>query len=419
MTREQALQQAQEEGLSLRKADTKSGFAGVSVQPGRPKPYLAQVCHSGTIVHLGYFATAEEAALSIARSPEGQEAARQAVAVPPQPLTREQALQQAEAEGLTLRKADTKSGYANVGVLSGRPKPYKAEVRRGDLQVHLGYFATAEEAALCVARSPEGRAAAERAAAAPPPKMPLTREQALQQAQAEGITLRKVDNRSGYANVSVLSGKPNPYLAQVGRGGVKVLLGSFATAEEAALCVARSPEGQAAAERAAAAPPPRAPLTREQALQQAQAEGITLRKADNSSGYANVSVQPGRPDPYMAQVTRSGTGVHLGSFSTAEEFRAVEAALSVARSPEDQAATEPGATAPPTASSEQGKSKAPVKPSVKEEGNVPPMPLDAVVKEEGTAPPMPSEARWSDAIVKEEHEVADNGEQPKKKRKNR
>mgnify|MGYP002836680460 CR=1 FL=1 len=244
--------------------------------------------------------------------------------------------------------------------------------------------------------------------------MPITREQAIQQAQAEGITLRKADTGSGFANVSVLSGRPNPYHAKVHRGSIEVHLGSFATAEEAALCVARSPEGQAAAERAAAAPP-RAPLTREQALQQAQAEGITLRKADNSSGYANVSVQPGRPNPYKAQVTRSGTGVYLGNFATAEE-----AALSVARSPEGQAAAERAATAPPTASSEQGKSKAPVKPSVKEEGSVPPMPLDAVVKEEdGTVPPMPSEARWSDAIVKEEHEVADNGEQPKKKRKHR
>ena len=39
------------------------------------------------------------------------------------------------------------------------------------------------------------------------------------------------------------------------RGGKKVYLGNFATAEEAALCVARSPEGQTAAERAAAALP--------------------------------------------------------------------------------------------------------------------------------------------------------------------
>jgi len=55
-----------------------------------------------------------------------------------------------------------------------------------------------------------------------------------------------------------------------------VHLGSFATAEEAALCVARSPEGQAAAaERAAAVPQPRrseeegqcnAPATRSRAV---------------------------------------------------------------------------------------------------------------------------------------------------------
>ena len=45
------------------------------------------------------------------------------------------------------------------------------------------------------------------------------------------------------------------------------------------------------------------------------------------------------------------------------------------------------------------------KSSVKEEGLVPPMPPDAIVKEEGLVPPMPSEARWSDATVKEEDVV--------------
>ena len=51
--------------------------------------------------------------------------------------------------------------------------------------------------------------------------------------------------------------------------------------------------------------------------------------------------------------------------------------------------------------------------------------VEAVIKEESPVPPMPSEARWSDAIVKEEHAivkeehgVADNGEQMKKKLKN-
>ena len=51
---------------------------------------------------------------------------------------------QAEAEGLTLLKADTKTGYFGVNLHKpGRPKPYQARVKRGGKQVHLGHFATA------------------------------------------------------------------------------------------------------------------------------------------------------------------------------------------------------------------------------------------------------------------------------------
>ena len=80
----------------------------------------------------------------------------------------------AEADGLTLLKADNTTGYFGVTLNPGQPKPYHAKVRRGGKMVHLGSFVTAEEAALCVARSPEGQAAARRAAAAPP----LTSEEA-------------------------------------------------------------------------------------------------------------------------------------------------------------------------------------------------------------------------------------------------
>ena len=93
------------------------------------------------------------------------------------------ALQRAEAENLTLLVADNKTGYFGVAHQPGKPKPYQARVSRGCKQVHLGMFFTAEEAALCIARSPEGQAvAAEWAAAA----VPLTSEEARQQAQAEG-----------------------------------------------------------------------------------------------------------------------------------------------------------------------------------------------------------------------------------------
>ena len=160
----------------------------------------------------------------------------------------EEARQQARAEGLTLRAARSTTGYFGVYLINpGRPKPYKAEVRRGGKLVYLGYFATAEEAALCVARTPEEQAApAERPVAAPP----LTSEEALQQAQ--GLALLVAKNKAGYFGVHLTNpGKPKPYLVQVRRGGKAVYLGSFATAEEAALCVARSPEGRAAAAKAA------------------------------------------------------------------------------------------------------------------------------------------------------------------------
>ena len=63
----------------LRSADNKTGYFGVYLNnPGRHKPYLARVSRGGKLVHLGYFVTAEEAALCVARSPEGQEAAEQA-----------------------------------------------------------------------------------------------------------------------------------------------------------------------------------------------------------------------------------------------------------------------------------------------------------------------------------------------------
>ena len=104
----------------------------------------------------------------------------------------------------------------------GRHKPYQVRVKRGGKHVHLGYFAIADEAALCVARSPEGHeaVAAERAAAA----VLLTSEEARRQAQAEGLTLRVAESKTGYF---------------VSRGGKIVSLDTFASAEEAKLCVAR------------------------------------------------------------------------------------------------------------------------------------------------------------------------------------
>ena len=313
-------------------------------------------------------------------------------------MTREWALQQARAEGLTLRKADNRSGYANVnrsGYASAKSRIshceiflYQASVRRSGEFVHLGDFVTAEEAALCVARS---RAAAEQAK---PPRaareaahitygLGLTREEALQQAQAEGLPLQKADNTSGYANVRVQSGNPKPYQVLVSRGGARVTLGSFATAEEAALCLARS---QAAAKEAKEA--------KEEAEEAAEAQ--EAEEAEEVEEEA--AAQRRKP----------------GCFATAEEV-----VRCAARSP---AGGQAGASLRKSSEGDtvegQDMNKAATKPAVKEE-----MVPDAIVKEEGVpAPLMPSEPRWPDAIVKQEDEIVIDHEehsdaQPAKKRK--
>ena len=159
------------------------------------------------------------------------------------------------AEGLTLL-AEYPTGYFGVYLVQpGKPKPYRAQVKRAGKSVILGCFATLEQAALCIGRAPEGRAAAEKAAAAAPPAPRLSSEEIRQQAQAEGLTLLRADNKTGNFCVSLNQpGHPKPFQARVWRGRKKVSLGCFATAEEAALCIARSPEGQraAAAKQAAA-----------------------------------------------------------------------------------------------------------------------------------------------------------------------
>ena len=245
LTAEEAvLQQAEAEGLTLLRSESCStGYKGVCFDRRLPSnPYKLRVRRGGKIVTLGCFATAEEAALCYARTPEGQAAAAE-----PPPMTAEKAVRQAEAEGLTLLKSEASStGYKGVTFSSScESKPYKLQVQRGGKQVHLGRFATPEEAALCYARTPEAQAAA----AAPPKPPPMTAEEALRQAEAEGLSLlRSASSNSGYKGVTFMSRcKSKHYQAQVTRGGKTVHLGIFATAEEAALVVARASEAQAAA----------------------------------------------------------------------------------------------------------------------------------------------------------------------------
>eukprot|EP00964_Phaeocystis_antarctica_P076016 scaffold46969_cov48-Phaeocystis_antarctica.AAC.1 len=343
MTAEEALAQAEAEGLTLVRSDGQSGFRNVAVHTEcKARPYQANVWRDGKQVFLGYYTTAEEAALHVARTPE----AADRVALPP-PMTAEEVLAQAEAEGLMLARSDNQAGFRNVCVHStNKVRPYEVSVRRDSKTVHLGSFATAEEAALHVARTPEGQAIA----ALPPP---LTAEEAVAQAEAEGLMLARAsrcDNQSGFRNVFMRpNNKARPYQANVWRDGKLVFLGCFATAEEAALHIARTPEAQAIA----ALPPP---MTAEEALAEAEAEGLTLARSVNQTGFRNVSVIPNsKVRPYDAKVWRDSKQVSLGHFATAEE-----AALHIARTPEGQAAA--GLPPPMTAAeAEEARAKAEAK----------------------------------------------------------
>jgi len=131
-------------------------------------------------------------------------------------------------------------------------------------------------------------------------------EETRQQAEAEGLTMVVAKNSMGYFRVYLNTpGQPKPYLAKVRRGGKTVYLGSFTTAEEAALCVARTPEGKAAAAEGA-------PLTSKEARQQAEAEGLTLRTSEDGGYFGVYLNKPGQPKPYQAHTSREGKNVHLG-----------------------------------------------------------------------------------------------------------
>jgi hypothetical protein len=119
---------------------------------------------------------------------------------------------------------------------------YLARVKRGGKDMHLGALATAEEAALCVARSPEGRAAAERPLRPRPAvAAPLQAEEARQQAQAEGRrwwwqVTRPATSECASTVDTRCNAKPSPTGAAASRWQ-EVRVGMFATTEEPALCV--------------------------------------------------------------------------------------------------------------------------------------------------------------------------------------
>jgi len=211
------------------------------------------------------------------------------------PMSAEDALATAEREGLIMPRAESKTGFRGVTHVTGKKaRPFQAWVCRDGKLERLGRFATPEEAALCRARTPEGKKAANRSArGGKSGPVPMTVEEAEAQAEAaeaqaeaEGLTLQRSENQTGYVGVYVnTSNKVKPFEARVRRGGQRVFIGHFATAEEAALEVARvvadEPEGKKK----------RAPPKKKQKVAELEGEGVVAALTDASSSSMVVQAQ--------------------------------------------------------------------------------------------------------------------------------
>ena len=171
----------------------------------------------------------------------------------------------AAAEGLALLRAENAMGFKGVSRSNSVSKPFIARLMVGGRNNNLGCFVTAEEAALAVARflGPLAQPA------------PMTAAEAHAAAAEEGLTLLRgrSDSSTGFKGVNHLEGRTKPFKAEMKHGGRINYLGTFVTAEEAALAVARflGPEGVETA--LAAAAPETAPMTAAEAHAAAAEEG--------------------------------------------------------------------------------------------------------------------------------------------------
>jgi len=183
-----------------------------------------------------------------------------------------------------------------------------------------------------------------------PPTDPMEPDQALATAEREGLTLLRADNKAGYQGVAYVAGKARAYQAIVRRRGETVRLGRFFTPEEAALCRARTPEGQLALKKAATNDAKGAFMTADEAEQQAAAEGLVLQKADSQTGFLGVSINhSSNVKRFEARVRRGGKSVHIGHFATPEA-----AALNVARAMAEGDGPTKRKRKDPTASKDEG-----------------------------------------------------------------
>lgn len=245
----------------------------------------------------------------------------------PNAMTHDQAQAIAESEGLKLMMSNANTtGYLYVHP-SGTH--FHASVYRAGKKQHVhGSYASAAEAALAMARElgPQG---IEASLARNAPDLPcMSVEEVAAAVQAEGLTLLRDDSPTGFLGVGPVlrATAKSRFRADIGPHGDKKYLGVFATAEEAALAYARAlgPEGVEAYLNTASSEAP--PMTKEQVDAAVASEGLALVRANNKTGYKNVTKTSSHSKPFKMTMRHKHTHFHLGVYATLEE-----AALAYAR----------------------------------------------------------------------------------------
>jgi hypothetical protein len=116
----------------------------------------------------------------------------------------------------------------------------------------------------------------------------MTAAEAYEAAAAEGLTLVPAENAAGFRGVSRHGGRFQARVMEAGSERNRSL-GTFASAEEAALCFARrfGPDASATASEAAASASA-TETTAAEAYEAAAAEGLSLVPAENAAGFRGV-----------------------------------------------------------------------------------------------------------------------------------
>ena len=265
------------------------------------------------------------------------------------PLTAKEAVAAAEAQGLELVKS-SRSATGFYGVSKTRTGKFEAQIREAGKNRSLGTYKTAEEAALIRAQhigpeqvaalqeravalekerairaqhiGPEQVAALqERAVALEKERavaLELTAKEAVAAAEAKGLELVK-SSRNATGFHGVCETRFGTFEAQIREAGKKRFLGTYKTAEEAAVIIAQHighEQVAALQERAVALEKP--PLTAKEAIAAAEAKGLELVKSSRSAtGFCGVFEK--RSGMFEAQISEAGKNLSLGTYKTAEE----------------------------------------------------------------------------------------------------